>query len=177
MQAIFDNSLATKIKHSKFSGSNMGKIKYSNEAVYKGEIYKSLPRGTGKLIFKENTIVEGEFGIRSFQEGKMIFCSGITLEGKFRQGRLSEGTICLNDGCYIEGSWGLKKNNWVIKKGFFYDHNKIIKNDFSEKMSFNFKNIEIRNSEKHGFEIFIKKNFKYENITFSLDGLYSHETH
>ena len=122
-----------------------GKYRYSTGAVYTGQFVNGNREGSGKLVFPNNNVYEGQFsrnringeGTMTYSngdkyagtwftdqpngKGKYYFKSKERYEGDFKSGKFEGmGTMYYPDGAYYSGSW---KNNRKNGSGKLVDSN------------------------------------------------------
>lgn len=98
-----------------------------NSDLYNGGISSNAPHGSGKYVWSDGCMYEGEWRRgKPSGKGKFSWPSGATYEGEFRSGRIEgSGTFTGPDGDTYRGSWVADRKHGYGKKhyanGDFYE--------------------------------------------------------
>ncbi|XP_022993175.1 phosphatidylinositol 4-phosphate 5-kinase 1-like [Cucurbita maxima] len=98
-----------------------------NGDLYIGSCLGSVPHGSGKYLWTDGCMYEGEWKRgKASGKGKFSWPSGATYEGEFRSGRMEgTGTFIGSDGDTYRGSWCADRKHGFGQKryanGDFYD--------------------------------------------------------
>ncbi|CAK9327747.1 unnamed protein product [Citrullus colocynthis] len=98
-----------------------------NGDLYIGSCFGSVPHGSGKYLWTDGCMYEGEWKRgKASGKGKFSWPSGATYEGEFKSGRMEgTGTFIGSDGDTYRGSWSADRKHGLGQKryanGDFYD--------------------------------------------------------
>lgn len=98
-----------------------------NGDVYVGTFSGHAPHGSGKYLWKDGCMYEGEWRRgKASGKGKFSWPSGASYEGEFRSGRM-EGT-----GCFIGADGDVYRGGWVADRKCGYGEKKYANGDYYE---------------------------------------------
>jgi 1-phosphatidylinositol-4-phosphate 5-kinase len=94
-------------------GFRVGEIRLPNGDVYSGILLGNTPEGSGRYLWSDGCIYEGEWrrGMRHGQ-GKTVWPSGVTYEGEYSGGYIyGEGTYTGTDNIIYKGRWKFNRKH------------------------------------------------------------------
>ena len=140
-----DNIYEGEIKDSNYNGK--GKLIFNNGEIYEGEFVNGEIIGYGSFTFSDGTIYEGELNKGVFKgHGKMKWINGIQYEGEFNGPILSNyGKLIGDNGDKYEGFF---YNNYFNGKGIYIFEDG---NSYEGEFEFGLKNGKGIYKQKDGF--------------------------